>query len=121
MVTVLAETVHAARLTGVDVDTLHQVLDAGPMASAVSRIKLDKLVRSDFSPQAAIRDVSTIAGLVAAQCAHAAADAPLIQRCAELFRAADAAGYGEQDMSAIVHAFATTTDPAAVSLTPGRS
>ncbi len=112
MVTVLAETVHAARLAGVDIETLRQVLDAGPMASAVSRIKLDKLIRNDFSAQAAIRDVATIARLVAAQCASAAAEAPLIRHCVELFQAADAAGHGTDDMSAVIHAFATTTDRA---------
>ena len=107
MVTVLAEAVHAARAIGVDLDTLRQVLDAGPMASAVSRIKLDKLVRRDFVAQAAIRDVGTIACLVSAQCERAAADAPLIRRCAELYRTADAAGHGDHDMIAVVHAFAT--------------
>lgn len=117
MVTVLAETVHAARLSGVDIETLRQVLDAGPMASAVSRIKLDKLVRNDFSAQAAVRDVATIARLVAAQCASVAADAPLIRRCAELFRTADAAGHGEHDMSAVIHAFATSTNPASLPTT----
>ena len=108
MVTVLAETMHAARAAGVDMQTLQQVLDAGPLASAVSRLKLDKLARGDFSPQAAIRDVSTIARLVSAQCAHAAADAPLIRRCADLYRAAEAQGHGDRDMIAVVHAFAAS-------------
>ncbi|MCQ4163880.1 NAD(P)-dependent oxidoreductase [Tahibacter harae] len=106
LVTVLAETVHAARAAGVDLATLRQVLDAGPMASAVSRGKLEKLVRGDFSAQAAIRDVRTIAHLVSAQCAAAAAEAPLIGHCAALYRQAEAAGHGDCDMSAVIHAFA---------------
>ncbi|MEO6689779.1 MAG: NAD(P)-dependent oxidoreductase, partial [Dokdonella sp.] len=39
MVTALAETVHAGRAAGVDLAVLRDVLDAGPMASDVSRIK----------------------------------------------------------------------------------
>ena len=104
MVTMLAETVHAARRANVDLQVLQQILDAGPMASAVSRIKLDKLVRRDFSAQAAIRDVSNITELVLAQCESGGADAPLIRECTSLYRTALAAGHGNADMTAVVHA-----------------
>lgn len=105
MVTVLAETAHAAKQANVDLQTLRDVLDAGPMASPVSRIKFDKLVRGDYSPQAAIRDVSTIADLVLHQSEGDRQDTPLIRQCAALFRAALAAGHGDADMAAVVHAF----------------
>jgi 3-hydroxyisobutyrate dehydrogenase len=105
MVTVLAETAHAARRANVDLRTLREVLDAGPMASAVSRAKLDKLVRGDFAPQAAIRDVSTIADLVLHQAEGDRQDTPLIRQCAALYRAALSAGHGDADMAAVVHAF----------------
>lgn len=106
MVTVLAETVHAARAAGVDLELLQQVLDAGPMASDVSRIKLAKLLQQDFSPQAAIRDVATIARLVFDQVSAAGADTPLIRHCVGLYRAAETAGHGDEDMAAVVRAFA---------------
>ena len=108
MVTVLAETAHAARHAHVDLQTLRHILDAGPMASTVSRSKLDKLVGGDFAPQAAIRDVSTIADLVLAQCERGGHDAPLIRQCASLYRRALAAGHGDADMTAVVHAFAAS-------------
>jgi 3-hydroxyisobutyrate dehydrogenase len=106
MVTVLAETIHAARGAHVNLETLRQVLDAGPMASTVSRNKLDKFIRGDFSPQAAIRDVSTIAELVLNQCECSGSQTPLIRHCASLYQHAMAAGHGDQDMAAVVHAFA---------------
>ena len=106
MVSVLAETTHAARHANIDLHTLRQVLDAGPMASTVSRTKLDKLVRQDFSPQAALGDVSTITELVLAQCEASGGNAPLIRQCASLYKAALVAGHGSADMTAIVHAFA---------------
>ena len=105
MVTALAETVHAARSGGVDTALLRDVLDAGPMASEVSRIKLDKLVRAEFAPQAAVRDVATIADLVLAQADGAGADAPLIRACATLYRRARDDGFGDLDMAGVIHAF----------------
>jgi 3-hydroxyisobutyrate dehydrogenase len=104
-VTALAETVHAARCAGIDVALLRDILDAGPMASAVSRAKLDMLVRDDFAPQAAIRDVATIAALVAMQARRCGAQAPLIDICADLYRRALERGAGERDMIGVVSAF----------------
>ncbi len=104
-VAVLAETIHAERRAGVDVEVLRQVLDAGPMASAVSRAKLTKLVQGDFAPQAAIRDVATITELVLEQCHDSGGSSPLIARCAGLFRSADSNGHGEEDMAAVVFSF----------------
>lgn len=109
MVTALAETVQAARATGIDTMLLRDILDAGPMASTVSRIKLDKLVRGDFSPQAAVRDVATIADLVAAQAEAAGADAPLIRACATLYRRARDEAYAGLDMTGVIHAFRSRT------------
>jgi 3-hydroxyisobutyrate dehydrogenase len=113
LVAVLAEAVHAARAAGVDLALLRDVLDAGPMASDVSRIKLDKLVRGDFDAQAAIHDVANIARLVSQQCSEAGADAPLMRQCTELFQAADACGHGALDMAAVIHAFAAAAAPPA--------
>lgn len=104
-VSALAETVHAARCAGIDVALLRDILDAGPMASEVSRAKLDKFVRNDFVAQAAIRDVATIATLVAGQAAQCGAHAPLIDTCVDLYRHALERGHGGSDMIAVTSAF----------------
>lgn len=104
-VAVLAEALQAAARSGLDLRMLQEVLDAGPMASTVSRAKLDKLVRNDFSPQAAIRDVATIAELVLAECARSGVDTPLVRQCAALYRSAARSGHGDLDMAAVIHAF----------------
>lgn len=106
IVAALAETVHAARATGVDLALLREVLDAGPMASEVSRIKLDKLVHDEFSPQAAVRDVATIARLVLAQADDAGAQAPLMRACASLYRRACDEGLGGLDMAGVIRVLA---------------
>lgn len=102
MVAALAEAAHAAEASGVDLALLRRVLDAGPMASAVSRAKLGKLVTRDFSAQAAIRDVSQIAVLVRDQAREARADALLIDIAARMFATAQWQGRAALDMAAVL-------------------
>src|SRR4029077_748136 len=56
-VTGLAEAFHFADRHGLDRRRFLDVLDAGPMASSVSRTKAAKLLTRDFGVQAAILDV----------------------------------------------------------------
>ena len=107
MVTALAETMHAAAAAGVDLNVLRQVLDAGPMASEVSRSKLAKLLEDDFSAQASIADVAHLADLVLEQATDAGAHAPLMACIAQLFGCADQRGHGALDMAAVRYAFDT--------------
>jgi len=103
MVVSLAETVHAARTAGLDLALLQRILDIGPMASEVSKAKLARLVADDdAATDAAIRDVRTIARLVEDQARDSHAAAPIIDHCADLFRAALELGAGERDMAAVV-------------------
>ena len=101
MVAGLAEAVNAARAAGVSLSLMREILDAGPMASEVSRIKLQKLVSADFSPQAAISDVRAIAELSAACATAVGSSAPLMLECVELYRRAEQAGDSGLDMIAV--------------------
>ena len=49
LVTGLAEAVHFADRHGLNLDQIVSVLNAGPMASDVSRVKAPKLVGRDFA------------------------------------------------------------------------
>ena len=102
LVAALAEATRAAAASGVDIEMFRRVLDAGPMASSVSRAKLDKLVTGDFSPQAAIRDVSQIAYLVRQQARAAGADALLIDIATRMFATARWHGLSDLDMAAVL-------------------
>src|SRR5476649_2821734 len=57
LVTGLAEAVHFAQRNGLDLSQFLAVLNAGPMASDVSRVKAPKLIDRDFAVQAAISNV----------------------------------------------------------------
>jgi len=105
MVAGLAETFHFASRSGVDVGVLREVLDAGPMASAVSRGKAMKLVDGDFTAQAAIADVLKNAILAEGAADTAGSAHPLITASRQLFQAASDAGLGALDMIAVTEAF----------------
>jgi 3-hydroxyisobutyrate dehydrogenase len=104
MVTGLAEAIHFAERHGLDMRQLLDVLDAGPMASPVSRVKALKLVEQDFAAQAAAADVLMNNRLVAAAARSMRVASPLLDVCHELFDEAVALGHGECDMIAVVRA-----------------
>jgi 3-hydroxyisobutyrate dehydrogenase len=109
MVTGLAETFHVAAETGVDLDVLRAVLDAGPMASVVSRGKAAKLREHDMSAQAAIADVLKNARLAEDAASAAVAAHPLTEASRRLYADAVDAGLGTQDMIGVIAALEERT------------
>jgi 3-hydroxyisobutyrate dehydrogenase len=106
MVSGLAEAAHFAERQGVDMQLFRSIVDAGPMASSVSKVKLAKLVDKDFSVQAAVSDVLMNNRLVANAAREAGIASPLLDVCHALFAQAEALGHGKEDMAAVVHAIA---------------
>lgn len=103
----LAEAFHFAQSHGLDLEVFQQVLDSGPMASAVSRTKLDKLVRADFEVQASVRDVHYNSALVSEAARQQSLASPLMYATESLFERAVALGFGDQDMAAVVRSLET--------------
>ncbi|WP_341772512.1 NAD(P)-dependent oxidoreductase [Burkholderia gladioli] len=110
MVTAVAEASHLARRYGLDMQQFQKVLDAGPMASAVSRVKIDKLVREDFEVQASIADVLKNNRLAAEAARNANLASPLLDTCFELYTETLKLGHGGEDMAAVVRAIEARTD-----------
>jgi 3-hydroxyisobutyrate dehydrogenase len=104
MVTGLAEAYHFAAGHGLDLRRVQEVLDAGPMASAVSRGKGAKLVERDFAVQASIRDVFHNSRLITEAARSAALPSPLMDACRALYRQTLELGLGDADMAAVVRA-----------------
>lgn len=104
LVTALGEAVHFAKVHGIALERFAEVLNAGPMASEVSRIKLDKMIREDFAVQASITDVLKNSGLVAGAAHEAGMQAPLIDASDALFARAQRMGLGGLDMAAVLQA-----------------
>jgi 3-hydroxyisobutyrate dehydrogenase len=109
-VTGLAEAFHFADRHGLDRRRFLDVLDAGPMASAVSRMKAPKLLARDFAVQAAAADVLKNNRLIARAARKAGLASPLLDVCHALFDETVAGGHGGEDMVAVLRALETRTD-----------
>jgi 3-hydroxyisobutyrate dehydrogenase len=110
LVTGLTEAFHFADRHGLDQRLLQDVLDAGPMASAVSRMKAPKVRTRDFAVQAAARDVLKNNQLIAEAARKAGLASPLLDVCHALFDETVAQGHGGDDMVAVLRALEARTD-----------
>jgi 3-hydroxyisobutyrate dehydrogenase len=108
-VTALAEATHFAERHALDLELFREVLDSGPMASSVSRVKLPKLIAREFSVQAAINDVLMNSALVAAAAREARIASPLLDVCHALFAETEDSGRGALDMAAVLCAIEERT------------
>ncbi|MGW0614784.1 NAD(P)-dependent oxidoreductase [Streptomyces sp. NPDC002788] len=109
VVTGLAEAFHFADRHGLDHHLFRDVLDAGPMASAVSRVKAPKLLGRDFSVQAAAADVLKNNRLIAEAARKADLASPLLDVCHALYDETVRRGHGGEDMVAVLHALEART------------
>jgi 3-hydroxyisobutyrate dehydrogenase len=109
-VTGLAETFAFAGRTGLDPDLLRDILDAGQMASSISRVKTAKLAARDFEIQAGIADVLKNNDLVLDAARAAGAPVPLIEACRRLYAETVALGHGGEDMAAVIKALEAQAD-----------
>ncbi|MDN3266986.1 NAD(P)-dependent oxidoreductase [Streptomyces sp. MA15] len=109
-VTGLTEAFHFADRHGLDRARFLDVLDAGPMASSVSRMKAPKLLARDFAVQAAAADVLKNNRLIAEAARTAGVASPLLDVCHALFEETVAGGHGSEDMVAVLRALEARTD-----------
>lgn len=109
MVTGLAEAFHFAEEHGADSARLARILGAGPMASAVSRAKAEKLRHDEFEVQAAIADVLKNNQLIAAAARQRGIASPLLDAAHALYAETLDLGHAGADMAAVVHALRART------------
>jgi 3-hydroxyisobutyrate dehydrogenase len=106
-VTGLAETMHFAAQHGLDLDQVAHVLATGQMSSPIMRVKLPKLLTSDFTAQAAISDVWMNTRLITDAATRTGVAVPLLDVCEALFAETDALGHSRDDMAAVLKAIET--------------
>ncbi|SDG78981.1 NAD(P)-dependent oxidoreductase [Roseospirillum parvum] len=110
MVTGLAEAAHFAARHGLEMSRFTDILNAGPMASDVSRVKLEKLARHDFARQAAISDVLKNNRLVVEAAREAGIASPLMDACLALYGETEGLGFADEDMISVIRAIEARTD-----------
>jgi len=110
LVTGLAEAVHFADRHGLNLNQFVAVLNAGPMASDVSRVKAPKLVGRDFAVQSTISNVLENNRLIAETAREAGVASPLLDVCHALYGETRALGFGDADMAAVLKAIEARSD-----------
>ncbi|MFI1168748.1 NAD(P)-dependent oxidoreductase [Streptomyces sp. NPDC020801] len=110
LVTGLTEAFHFAGRQGLDRRLFLEVLGAGPMSSAVSRMKAPKLLAGDFAVQAAALDVLKNNRLVAEAARASGIASPLLDVCHALFEETVSLGHGGEDMVAVLRAIEARTN-----------
>ena len=96
---------------GLNLNQLVEVLNAGPMASNVSREKAPKLVARDFTVHAPISNVLENNRLIAEAAREAGVASPLLDVCHALYGETRALGFGDADMAAVLEAIEARSDP----------
>ncbi len=109
MVTGLAEAFHFADRHGLDIQQFTAVLNAGPMASSVSRMKALKLANRDFEVQASVSNVLANNRLIAAAARQAGIASPLLDVSLALLAETQALGFGDTDVVAVIRAIEQRT------------
>ncbi|WP_137391950.1 NAD(P)-dependent oxidoreductase [Rhodoligotrophos defluvii] len=109
IVTGLAESTHFAARHGLDLAQFVAVLDAGPLASDVSRVKAKKLLDQDFAVQASITNVMENVRLIFEAARQAEIASPLLDTCHALFQESHALGLGDTDMVGVIRAIEQRT------------
>lgn len=105
----LCEAINLARAQGLDLEAFSQVLSAGPLASPYASLKVPKIMNEDWSLQASVRDGVNSTTLIQSAAASVGAWSPITQLCHSLFRQAQDAGQGDEDLTAIAKIFRNTS------------
>ncbi|KAL4779083.1 putative NAD binding NADP oxidoreductase coenzyme F420-dependent [Aspergillus varians] len=101
----LAEAMNLAQAQGLDVGAFGKVLDAGPMASDYSRHKVGKMLRGDWTAEAAVKDCFNLTRLISDASDEAGTSSPIIDLVGELYGRAKEMGLEGEDMSALMKVF----------------
>jgi 3-hydroxyisobutyrate dehydrogenase len=103
-VTGLVEAFHFAGRHGLDLETLRSIVDAGQMASGISRVKSAKLVSRDFSRQGGAADVLKNIRLVSDAARAAGVSVPMTDTMHRLIEETVVLGHGAEDFIAALQA-----------------
>lgn len=101
----LAEGLHFAKILGLDLDTVLDVLKSGAAWSRVMDAKGQKMVREEFEPQARLSQHLKDVRLILGRAEGAGTQLPLSELHRELLQRVEDAGDGGLDNSAVIRAW----------------
>jgi 3-hydroxyisobutyrate dehydrogenase len=109
MLAALTEAFHFAQCSGLDLATFEAAIEAGPMASDLTRTKLPMLRARDFTVQAAAADAHANTRLIADAAREVGMASPLLDLSSSLYAETVALGNGRRDMASVLEAIEART------------
>jgi 3-hydroxyisobutyrate dehydrogenase-like beta-hydroxyacid dehydrogenase len=109
----LAEALNFVQKSGADPSTYMEVVLAGPLASDFYRMKAPKFLQRDFSPQASNLRVAETFDYIIETASQTGAAVPVASVNHQLYQAAIDAGFGDEDMCAIMKVLEARSRPVA--------
>jgi len=106
---VLAEALNFADAYGFDLNQTLEILRSGPAWSRVMDLKGQKMIASEFSPDARLSQHLKDVRLILEEAARLDAPAPLSTVHRSLLEQAERAGFGDRDNSAVIQAYRNKT------------
>jgi 3-hydroxyisobutyrate dehydrogenase len=100
-----AQALALAEALGLDPLLFLDTIAGGPLDTVYAQTKGRTILEGQFPTSFAVSGVVKDAGLIAAAMRSAGVDAEVMEAVGEAFRRAEAAGHGDEDMAAVVHAF----------------
>jgi 3-hydroxyisobutyrate dehydrogenase len=100
-----AQALALAEALGLDPLLFLDTIAGGPLDAVYAQTKGRTILEGQFPTAFAVSGVVKDAGLIAAAMRSAGVDAEVMEAVGEAFRRAEAAGHGDEDMAAVVHAF----------------
>jgi 3-hydroxyisobutyrate dehydrogenase len=105
VVTGIAQAVALSEGLGLDPQQFFDAIAGGPLDSAYGKLKAKSMVANEFPASFAVSGVVKDLDLIAAAMRGADVSSRLMDAMAAAFRTTEAAGHGDDDMAAVVHAF----------------
>jgi 3-hydroxyisobutyrate dehydrogenase len=100
-----AQAVALAGALGLDPQLFFDTIAGGPLDLPYARLKGKAMIADEFPTSFAVSGVVKDFGLIAAAMRGGDVDSAVVEAVAAAFRRAEAAGHGDEDMAAVVHAF----------------
>jgi 3-hydroxyisobutyrate dehydrogenase len=105
ILTGVAQAIALTEALGLDPQLFPDTIAGGPLDMPYAQLKAKSMIEDEFPPSFAVSGVVKDLGLIGAAMRGVDVHTGVVDAVAEAFRTAEAAGHGDEDMAAVVHAF----------------
>jgi 3-hydroxyisobutyrate dehydrogenase len=105
IITGVAQAVALAEALGLDPQLFPDTIAGGPLDMPYAQLKSKSMIEGEFPSSFAVSGVLKDTRLIAAAIRSAGVRSDVVDAVEEAFRTTEAAGHGDEDMAAVVHAF----------------